>query len=231
MTLDNFYQSKEWENFRRIVIAERTKSDGLVYDEVTGKPILKRYDMILHHIEFLTEENVNDVNISLNPDNIMIVSHKTHNKIHDKLGFKRKEIYIVYGSPLSGKTSWVERNMIEGDLVVDMDNIWQCISGQKRYKKPPRLNAVAFMVRDNLIDAVKHRLGQWQNAYIIKTAPMVSERERMCKELGARTIHIDTSKEECLKRLENCNDGRDKNEWEKYIEQYFERYNIYGVSP
>ena len=222
MTLDNFYQSKEWENFRRIVIAERTKEDGFVYDEVTGKPILKKYDMILHHKEFLTEDNVNDVNISLNPDNIMIVSHKTHNKIHDKLGYKRKEIYIVYGSPLSGKTTYVKENMSEGDLLIDMDSIWECISGQKRYIKPPRLNAVAFMIRDNLIDAVKHRLGQWNCCYIIGGYPLISERERLSKELGARLIYIESTKEECLARLENS--SRDKAEWTKYINTWWERY-------
>ena len=225
MTLDNFYQSKEWENFRHIVIAERTRDDGLVYDEVTGKPILKRYDMILHHKEPLTEDNVNDANISLNPDNIMIVSHKTHNKIHDKLGYKRKEIYIVYGSPLSGKTTWIKENMSEGDLLIDMDNIWECISGQKRYVKPPRLNAIAFMMRDQLIDAVKHRLGQWQNCYICGGYPLISERERLSKELGARLIYIDSSKEECVSRLEACTD-RDKAEWKKYIDTWWERYDI-----
>lgn len=222
MTLDNFYQSKEWENFRRIVIAERTREDGFVYDEVTGKPILKRYDMILHHKEFLTEDNVNDVNISLNPDNIMIVSHKTHNKIHDKLGYRRKEIYIVYGSPLSGKTSFVKENMSEGDLLIDMDSIWECISGQKRYIKPPRLNAIAFMIRDNLIDAVKHRLGQWQSCYICGGYPLISERERLSKELGARLIYIESTKEECLARLENSD--RDKAEWKKYIDTWWNRY-------
>ena len=104
-TLSEFYRSKEWEAFRKVIIDERTDADGFVRDEVTGKPIVKQYDIILHHCKtFLTEENVNDRNISLNPDNIQIVSHKTHNMLHDKLGYRRKEIFLVYGPPLSGKT-------------------------------------------------------------------------------------------------------------------------------
>ena len=59
-TLDTFYHSKEWQNFRRVVLDERTKADGFVYDEITVKPIVKAYDAILHHTVFLTEENVND---------------------------------------------------------------------------------------------------------------------------------------------------------------------------
>ena len=80
-TLDTFYSSKEWRRFRDVVINDRISDDGFIYDEVTNKPILKAYDIILHHTTFLTNENVNDHNISLNPDLIQIVSHKTHNYI------------------------------------------------------------------------------------------------------------------------------------------------------
>ena len=106
-TLSDFYHSKEWADFRQLIINERTRDDGYIYDEVTGKPILRPYDIILHHCHtFLTEENVNDRMISLNPENIQVVSHRTHNALHEKLGYKRKEIFLVYGPPLSGKTSY-----------------------------------------------------------------------------------------------------------------------------
>ena len=39
--LADFYSSKEWVDFRKVVIAERMRDDGFVYDEVTGKPIVK----------------------------------------------------------------------------------------------------------------------------------------------------------------------------------------------
>ena len=81
--LSEFYRSEEWRTFRQVVINDRMTEDGFILDEETGKPIVKRYDIILHHKEELTEENVFDYNISLNPNNIMIVSHKTHNIIHN----------------------------------------------------------------------------------------------------------------------------------------------------
>ena len=222
--LNEFYHSSEWLKFREVLILERTGSDGFVRDEVTKKPILKRYDIILHHIEPLTEENVFDYNISLNPENIMIVSHRTHNKIHDKLGHSRREVFVVYGSPLSGKSTFVKESMSEGDLIIDMDSIWEAVSGQPRYVKPKRLNAVVFRMRDELIDSVRHRLGFWQNAYILGGYPLISERERLAKELGARLIYIESTKEECLARLENS--GRDKEEWTKYINTWWDRYGI-----
>ena len=54
-TLFTFYRSDEWQRFRDTIIAERTQEDGYIYDEVTVKPILKDYDLILHHKIELTE--------------------------------------------------------------------------------------------------------------------------------------------------------------------------------
>ena len=122
-TLETFYKSKEWETFRQVIIAERTRPDGYVYDEETGKPIIKPYDLILHHKEPLTEDNVNDATIAFNPDNIEVVSHRTHNRIHDRLGMARRQVFLVYGPPLAGKTTWVQASKSDGDLVIDMDNL------------------------------------------------------------------------------------------------------------
>lgn len=224
--LSEFYRSSEWEKFRKLVIDQRTHEDGFVYDEVTHKPIVKAYDMILHHIEELTEENVFNFDISLNPSNIMIVSHKTHNYLHDKLGRSKREVFLVYGAPLSGKTSFVTNNMGAGDMVIDMDNIWQCVSGLARYQKPGTLKAVVFKMRDQLLDCVKYRVGRWNNAYVIGGYPLQGERERLCKELGAREVLIDTTKEECLERLWRVEDGRNFEEWAKYIDEWFEKARI-----
>lgn len=222
--LNDFYSSREWAEFRRMLINERTKDDGFIYDEVTGKPIMKSYDIILHHVIHLTEENVFDYNISLNPENIQIVSHKTHNYIHNKLGYSRREVFLVYGAPLSGKTSWVNESKNEGDLIIDIDDIWQAVSGCDRYIKPNRLRAVVFRVRDTLMDAVRYRLGKWQNAYIVGGYPLSSERERLIKELGAREIFIRATKEECLARLET-DEARSKIEgYAEFITTWFDRY-------
>lgn len=219
----DFYRSDMWRKVRAIVINDRLK-DGITICEYCDKPIVSAYDIIGHHKIALTPENVDDVNISLNPDNIMLVHHKCHNIIHNKLGYKNREVYLVYGSPLSGKTSYVDSVKQEGDLVVDMDNIWQCISGCGRYKKPNRLKAVAFSVRDNLLECVKYRRGKWQNAYIVGGYPLISQRESLAKELGARVIYIDTNKEECIKRLET-DLTRDTDEWKKYIDNWWENFS------
>ncbi len=223
-TLYSFYRSQEWEQFRSVVISERMK-DGVVYDEITGKPILKPYDIILHHTEFLTEDNVNDRNISLNPDLIQIVSHRTHNLLHNKFGYKRKEVFLIYGSPCSGKSTYLASVMQRGDLIVDVDRIRQCVSGLETHEIVPALNSVVFGIRDLLMDAVKTKNGKWNRAYIIGGFPLISDRERICRMTGAREIYIASTKEECLARLESDPNGRDKSSWKQYIEEWWQRYS------
>ena len=229
-TLESFYRSKEWETFRQVVIAERTKEDGFIYDEETGKPIVNAYDLILHHKIFLTEENVNDATIALNPENIEVVSHKTHNILHERLGMARREVFLVYGPPLAGKTTWVMENKGKGDLVVDIDSIWEAVTGLPRYEKPQRLRAVVFRIRDELLDMAKHRFGKWSKAYIIGGYAATGERERILAEMGATPIFIDASFDECISRLEKCNDGRNTEEWYEYIANWFTMYSP-AISP
>ena len=223
-SLDNFYQSKQWRKLLEQIKIERLTPDGEIICEYCSKPITKAYDIIGHHKQELTEDNVNDFTVSLNPENVALVHARCHNYIHNKLGYARRQVYLVYGSPLAGKSSFVKESMSEGDLIIDMDNLWQAVSCCDRYTKPNRLKAIVFKLRDTLLDAVKYRLGKWNNAYIIGGYPLQSERERLCKELGAREIFIDTSRAECIERLKACED-RDFNEWLKYIEDWWNRFN------
>lgn len=220
MSLYNFYRSKEWQDLLVILKSERLNSEGFIVCEHCGKPILRAYDCIGHHIVELTEENYTNVLIALNPDNIALVHHRCHNKIHNKLGYSQRQVYIIYGSPLSGKTSYVREVMEEGDLIVDMDSIWQCISGCNRYVKPARLKSNAFALRDKLLDDIRVRRGKWSNAYVIGGYPYAMERKRLADSLGAREVYIDTDQATCLDRLANCED-RDFAEWKRYIDDWW----------
>ena len=222
-TLDTFYQSKAWIKLYTWLRIERTDDSGNLICWHCGNPIINKYDAIAHHTIFLTEQNVNDANISLNPDLIRFVHHKCHNRIHGKLGYNRQEIFLVYGSPLSGKSTYVKNVFLSGDLIVDIDLLWKAISGCCLYQKPARLNSVVFGMRDYLYDCIRVHRGKWQNAYIIGGFPLISERERICRQLGAREIYIESTKEICLQRLQESED-RDKEEWKKYIEDWWRKY-------
>lgn len=223
MTLGDFYKSDDWRSLRQVIIGERLTDEGMTICEHCGKPILKSYDTILHHTIPLTEDNVNIADISLNPERIQIVHVKCHNRIHNRLSNRYQNIYLVYGSPLSGKSTYARDNAEYGDIIVDIDNIWECISGCDRYVKPNVLNANVFGIRDELIRMIRMRVGKWSNAFIVGGYPLISERERLCKMLGAKEIFIDTPKDECIKRLYESND-RNINDWLKYIDDWWKKF-------
>lgn len=223
-TLDNFYQSKQWIKLYTLLRQERTDENGVLKCSFCGKPIVKPYDCIAHHTVFLTEQNVNDASVSLNPDLIHFVHHACHNKIHEKFGYRRQEVFLIYGSPLSGKTSFVNSVSNFSDFLIDVDKIWGSICTAPVYEKPPVLNQIVFGVRDYLLESVRLRRGKWQNAYIVGGYPLVSERERLCRQLGAREIYIESTKDQCMERLERDKD-RDKKLWKKYIDDWWDKYS------
>ena len=223
-TLSEFYTSKEWLDFRAVLIEQRKHADGFVYDEITGKRIVKAYDIILHHKIELTLENVNDANITLNPENIQIVSFKTHNAIHNRFGRWTRHIYLVYGCPLAGKKTYVQERAGIHDLVIDIDKIYSCISNNPPYIKSGRLYDNMRTVYDALLGDVKRKNGKWINAFIIGGFPFKGERERTAAEYGAELIYIDCTQEEAEARLQAAQDGRDKVEYSKYISTWFTRY-------
>lgn len=228
-TRQRFYKSDEWEAFRRLIIAERTEEDGFVRCAECGKPILKKYDLIIHHKDELDEQNVFDATVALNPDNVVCVHFKCHNKIHERFGFNKtggfhrpkKKVYIVYGSPCSGKTTWVSETATESDIIVDMDSIYHCIGNGDMYSKNDDIKSVAFEIRNKLYDIIKFRSGNWHNAYIINAGARSGDRERLSARVNADDmIFIDTPKEICLER---ARDNRPA-EWISFIENWFEVY-------
>lgn len=224
----SFYKSKEWERFRKLIIDRDTNDDGYVVCALCGKPILKPYKLIVDHIKELDDVNVNDVTVSLNPDNCRCVCFDCHNKRHERFGKKNymnkgKQVYIVYGAPCCGKSSYVADHATEYDLIVDMDNIYQMISNNKRYNKPNRLNGAAFMIRDCLYDIIKYRNGKWHNAYIITTGARSGDRQRLKERVNAdEFIFVEATKEECLLRAETRGDQAE--EWKSYINKWFDDY-------
>lgn len=223
-TLSDFYRSKEWEEFRKVTIESRMHSDGFVYCEHCGKPIVKAYDIILHHQTELTLNNVNDANIAFADNNIQLVHFRCHNDIHNRFGTYTRHIYLVYGSPLSGKSTFTKERAGIHDLIIDVDRIYEAITNNPPYIKSNRIFENVKAVQDCLLDCVKHKRGKWVNAFIISGMPYKGERERFCNEYGAEPILIDCDKETALARLASVQDGRDISAWSGYIETWFSRY-------
>lgn len=223
--LQKFYKSRKWGSFVQCLRDERTDPDGILRCAKCGQPIIKAYDCIGHHIEELTDENVDDANISLNPDNVDLVHFRCHNEIHKRFGFQgcqSQKVYLVYGAPCSGKNTWVRSISEKDDLIVDIDRLWASVRSDicGEYDKPNALKPIVFGIRDALMDAVRVRQGRWSNAYIIGGYPLIGERERLCEQLGVdKEIFIDESREVCLARAK-----LKSKEWSQYVDDWFDKY-------
>lgn len=73
----SFYKSYEWLNIRNHIIFRDNAWDlGIEGYEIPGR-------ILIHHINPITEDDIiNRTDALLDPDNLICVSHDTHNAIH-----------------------------------------------------------------------------------------------------------------------------------------------------
>lgn len=222
MTAKEFYHSAKWKKLIEVLKQERVNADGVLICEHCGQPIVRKYDCIGHHKVELNAANIEDANVSLNPDNIELIHFKCHNAIHQRFSstFQQK-VYLVYGSPCSGKTTWVNDVANDDDLILDVDRIWDAISNGGQDKKSKRLTSNVFGIRDCIIEQVKMRKGRWRNAWVLGGFPLKTDRDRLCELLDAEPVFIEASIDECLLRAKSSR----PDEWQNYVRDWFENYN------
>lgn len=219
--LQRFYASARWRNLRMLLITQRFgKCDrcGRDFSDDTSK-------LIAHHKIHLTDETLKDPAVAVDPKNIEIVCQQCHEYCHPENGFikRQRQVFIIYGSPFSGKTTYVKENMEEGDLVVDLDAIYTAISLQPLYHHSDLLQKTAFGIRDYLYDHIRIRAGSWRTAWVIAGLPRKDERERLAARLGGSLVLVESTEQECIKRCVDADDGRGYL-WEEYIHKWFKDY-------
>lgn len=182
-----------------------------------------------HHKVELTLDNIDNPTITLNPDNIEVLCHDCHNAAHKRFGYAvgAKHVYLVYGSPCAGKTTYVNSVATRNDLIVDLGKIHRAICICGLYDKPDATKRVAFNVRDYLLDEVRTATPRrkWQDAYIIGAYPDRIDRDVFVQDYGAELVHIDTPKEECIKRAyQDIERSSIRDAVIGWINAYWERY-------
>ncbi len=240
-----FYNSAEWITVRDAYIAHRTAIDGGVCErcrENAGEE--------LHHVIPLTPANINDYSITLDPANLKWLCKDCHFKVHREMILKKWEeararnrkilnrgcyfnddgelvqmkVYIVWGSPASGKSTYVAEHMNPGDLVVDLDNLKQAISLQPKTETPDNLLDIAIELRDCLYKMIEERAVDCKNVWVIAALPQRKEREALGLRLGAELIHMNAGYHECIRRAGEDDNRRDKMLQRALIDRYFERF-------
>ena len=79
-----FYNSKAWRETRKQILRRDLYTCAYCYDRAEE----------VHHIIELTPGNINDTNITLNPDNLLSLCHNCHTKITQGSAGDIQEGYI-----------------------------------------------------------------------------------------------------------------------------------------
>lgn len=241
----SFYNSKAWAECRGYIIK---KYYGLCAE--CGKPGEE-----VHHINPLTPLNINDPEITTNEDNLVLLCKKCHFDKHRyshpwkpnnrkiKIA-KRKRItnngmyfdedgnyvtcktYIVYGSPASGKSTYVKEHKKEGDLVLDLDLIMQAISMEDKANIANNLLDIAIGIREYIYSRIEDKTVDSKNIWVIGLLPDRAEREALANRLGADVIYINATIDECLERANTDKQRIDKQLQKQLIENWFAKHKV-----
>lgn len=98
MSRKEFYKSKAWKDTRRYIWLKQSclcnRCHRAVYVDGLTKWIPKeeRLKGIVHHKEYLTDNNYTDDNISLNEDNLEGICIDCHNKEHFRSDIIRQDL-------------------------------------------------------------------------------------------------------------------------------------------
>lgn len=125
------------------------------------------------------------------------------------------------------KNTLVNQLSNRGDIIVDMNRLYQAVSGCDLYDKPDNIRFNVFAMRDLLIEQVRTRTGKWRSAWIIGGYARKLEREALAARLGARLLYCEATEAECKARAMAVH-GVHYKEWCRYIEQWF---TDFGQTP
>jgi len=129
------------------------------------------------------------------------------------------KVYVVHGSPLSGKSTYVQQHKGPNDLIYDFDLIMQAISGLPLHNQNNNLIPYVLDVRDLLISRLKGETNI-DNAWIIVTR-VTEQLKQSLIGLNAEYIEMKIDIHTAKRRLHDDPDGRDIQEWEQAIDRHF----------
>lgn len=136
-----------------------------------------------------------------------------------------KTVYIVYGPPCAGKSTFVKKNMKPTDLVFDMDAVQNALCcGADHAGKPHTLGA-ALALRNAFIAYLNNQRPDTQgNAWVIVSSASPEYFAR--RFFGARisVVRLLAPIDVCLKHLELDDTRPDKAFWRQAIREWFDDY-------
>ena len=133
------------------------------------------------------------------------------------------KLVIVYGAPMSGKTTYVNEQLTNKDIVYDYDALAKTITNSDYQQYNDNAHELLLTIRDSMIDYAK-----WNDKgtmYIITTflSKVILNRLKTLS-IDAKYIKMDVDINTCLKRLYET-DRHDAHEVEQVIHDWYARHD------
>lgn len=134
---------------------------------------------------------------------------------------KYTKVTVITGAPCSGKTTLVKQIVKHGDLVIDIDKIFEALSFQDLYEKDKTLIGIVLDVRDFILNKLKQP-NKVKQCYLITTANNKDKLRRLTQGLNVVDIKVmNVDKTTCEKRLQADTERNDKYVHQSNIDRYF----------
>ena len=110
-------------------------------------------------------------------------------------------VYLIYGSPCSGKSTYISEHMGENDIICDVDLLYSAISNHDPHDADLFVHETALRLKDALLDIIRDRDGGWDNAYVVSIANTAEKIRKDADRINAdEIIFIDTPYKVCMER-------------------------------
>ncbi|GEP80690.1 hypothetical protein SCA05_24830 [Staphylococcus carnosus] len=131
------------------------------------------------------------------------------------------EVVVVYGPPLSGKTTYVKENITDDDIVFDYDAMAQAITFGDYQDNRPNTQDILLILRNTMIDCTQiKKVGK---LYIITTFLSKKITNRIEDNgMSYKAIKMDVDIDVCIDRL-NKSDRPNKEGLKKAIREWYSR--------
>lgn len=133
-------------------------------------------------------------------------------------------VCMVCGPPGSGKSTYVNEHRLPHDLVVDVDAIYQALTGRAYYEKPPGMLPYVLAARDAVLNKLC-KPGTIKRAWVIMGAPKRSEREAWQRKLNADLVMLTPSIDVCVSRIDMSEQRKGLGaQWRPIVERWWRQY-------
>lgn len=215
---DGFYHTPAWRRLRNAFIKayplcaaceERgILKEGKVVDHTKPRRLYPALELDWNNLQTLCDSCHNSK------------SGKEGSKVYQKREERKAMFYIVYGAPGSGKTTYVLEKKAANDLVIDIDLIWQALTGMPMYSRNSLIEPYVYTAVDAIInDAVyaTTAIDIWFITTNLST-PVVEKIKALSQH---RIIPMNIDKQVCIDRINKDERRKDKQHHIRLINEWY----------